>query len=158
MRPRGNKPGGPWSEFPGHHSNFLEDRLFCRGCKLGMEGLRVGQASETVSNECIAVRDLPVDIECAGAPLQKPDDFLLDEVVKALKWRNEIDLIRIGAGFRSPLSTAQTVHLDASCLVLALLSPLLFLFCSHRSRAILPASQQASHRGEVMAKRTEGTV
>jgi hypothetical protein len=31
--------------------------------------------SETVSNECIAVRDLPVDIECAGATLQKPDDF-----------------------------------------------------------------------------------
>jgi hypothetical protein len=76
-----------------------------------MEGLRVRQASETVSNECIAVCDLPVNIECAGATLQKPDYFLLDDVVKAVKWRNEIDLIGIGAGFRPPLSTAQTAHL-----------------------------------------------
>jgi hypothetical protein len=40
-----------------------------------MEGFRVRQASEAVSNECIAVCDLPVDIECAGAMLQKPDYF-----------------------------------------------------------------------------------
>jgi len=88
-----------------------------------MEGLRVRQASETVSNECIAVCDLPVNIECAGATLQKPDYFLLDDVVKAVKWRNEIDLIGIGAGFRPPLSTAQTAHLDASCLILPLSLP-----------------------------------
>src|SRR5258708_6888444 len=101
--------------------HFFEDRLFCRGCKLSMEGFRVRQASEAVSNECIAVCDLPVDIECTGAMLQKPDYFLLDGVVKALKWRNEIDLIGIGAGLRSPLSTAQTAHLNASCLILPLL-------------------------------------
>src|SRR5215470_19936223 len=120
-----------------------------------MEGLRIRQASETISNECIAVRDLPVDIECAGTMLQKPDYFLLGDVVKALKWRNEINLIRIGAGFRSPFSTAQTVHLNASCLVLPLLLPPLFPFCSHRSRAILPTRRQASH-GEFVAKRPQG--
>jgi hypothetical protein len=95
-----------------------------------MEGLRIRQASEAVSNECIAVRDLPVDIECTGATLQKPDYFLLDEVVKALKWRNEIDLIGIGTGFRSPLCPAQTVHLNASCLILPLVASIVLVLFS----------------------------
>src|SRR5215470_8435749 len=138
--------------------NFFEDRLFCRGCKLSMEGLRIRQASETVSNERIAVRDLPVDIECAGATLQKPDYFLLNAVVEALEWRNEINLIRIGAGFRSPFSTAQTAHLNASRLVLPLLLPLLFLFCSNRSRAMLPARRQASHGASSLPNGPRGTT
>src|SRR5260370_5967035 len=114
-----------------------------------MEGFGGREGSEAVLNELIGVCDLAVYIECTGAMRQKPDNFLLDGVVKALKWRNEIDLIGIGAGFRSPPSTAQTAHLNASCLILPLLSPLLFLFCSHRSRAMLPARPHASHCGGV---------
>src|SRR5260370_32008169 len=82
-----------------------------------MEGFGGREGSEAVLNELIGVCDLAVYIECTGAMRQKPDDFLLDDVVKALKWRNEIDLIGIGAGLRSPLSTAQTAHLSASCLI-----------------------------------------
>src|SRR5260370_7176038 len=76
-----------------------------------MEGFGGREGSEAVLNELIGVCDLAVYIECTGAMRQKPDNFLLDGVVKALKWRNEIDLIGIGAGFRSPPSTAQTAHL-----------------------------------------------
>jgi len=38
-----------------------------------MEGLGVSPMREAVSNEGIAVCDLPADIECAGPPLQKLD-------------------------------------------------------------------------------------
>src|SRR5258708_4002018 len=137
--------------------NFLEDRLFRRGRKLSVENLRVRQASETVSNECIAVCDLPIDVECAGATLQKPDYFLLDGVVKARKWRNEIDLIGIGAGFRSPLSTAQTAHLNASCLIFPLCRPYCSVFVLIGQGLCCDAAAGFASR-PVIAKWPEGTV
>ena len=96
--------------------NFFENRFFGCGGKLGMEGLGVSPMREAVSNEGIAVCDLSADIECAGAPLQKLNYLLLDPVAKTPKWRNEIDLVGIGAGLWSPPGAAQTAYLNASLL------------------------------------------
>src|SRR5258708_5119933 len=83
-------------------------------------------------------------------------------VVKALKWRNEIDLIGIGAGLRLPLSTAQTAHLNASCLIYLYRR----FYCSFYCSCFVLIGQglccrragPASYRGGAIAKRPEGPL
>jgi len=66
---------------------------------------------EAVADETIAGCDLSVQIESAGAAIEKLNDVLLDAVRKALRRRNEIHAISVyAAGSLTPLCTAHTPH------------------------------------------------
>src|SRR5215831_14525865 len=98
-----------------HFSCFPENRLFGYRCKLSVKGLRVRRVLEAVSNERIAVFDLPVQIEGVRAGLEKLNYFLFDAIREALRRRNEIDAMRaFGAGFLAPFRKVQGPHLRAS--------------------------------------------
>jgi hypothetical protein len=93
---------------------FFEDRLFGRGSKPGMEGLRVSQLREATANKSIAVCDLAMHVECAGAMLQEPNYFLLDGVLKAI-----VAIISVGAAIvqkpqlaRRPFASPETADLN----------------------------------------------
>jgi len=82
---------------------FLQDRLFGYRCKLSVKGLGIRRVLEAVSNERIAVFDLPVQIEGVRTGFEKLNYFLFDAIRKALRRGDEIDAMgAFGAGFLAP--------------------------------------------------------
>ena len=93
----------------------FQDRLFGCRCKPGVEGFRVRSVLEAVPNERVTVRDLPVEIEGAGATFEKPNYFLFDVVREALRRRNEINAMgAFYAAFLAPFRKFQGPHPGAS--------------------------------------------
>src|SRR5215831_20171595 len=86
-----------------HFSCFPENRLFGYRCELSVKGLRIRRVLEAVSNERIAVFDLPVQIEGVRTGLEKLNYLLIKTIRKALRRGDEIDAMgAFGAGFLAP--------------------------------------------------------
>jgi len=80
-----------------------------------MKGLCVSRMLEAVSNERIAVCDLPIQVEGAGATFEKLNYFLFHIIGKTVQRRDEIDTMRaFYACFLAPFRKVQGPHLKAS--------------------------------------------